>query len=215
MLPPYLKLLVPLVTLLLGTAAPAHSAGNVYIGLSRGWADTEANAARFGFAAPSRLEEVGDVPRKFFVGYQFNPHFAVEGGYFNVSGVGVRTLPPLAPQSTILETAGWDIKGIGILPLSPSVSLFAKLGVYWANTEAAFAPPVGSIPTVGRNYDEMDMMGGGGIQWAFEMWGQHFGLRAEWERYLKLAKNATFEPSGLDGEGYDANLYSLGLTWKF
>ena len=201
-------------------AIPAQ-AGDAYVGVSVGredWINHDINAKRMGLSSSAVTTTMGDVPRKFFAGYQFNDYFAIEGGYFNVGGIlGKETVATSGlPQNIILETAGWDITGVGTLPLGAGFSLFGKFGIYTANTEATYIPPVGG--EMGHIFSSTDVMAGAGANWEFKLRGQQFGVRGEWERFQKVANNATYFGAGptlKDGDGYNIDLVTLGLFWKF
>ncbi len=199
------------------TAMPLY-AGDAYVGFSLGRessADHDVDASRLGLSSPSAITSSGDIPRKFLAGYQFNDYFALEGGYFNVGGVSASgtSVETGSAQGIALETAGWDFMGVGILPVGRGFSLFGKFGIYWANSEATYTPALGG--EVGHIFASTDIMAGAGANWDFTLLGQRFGLRGEWERFTKVANNATYLPqAGKDGNGYDIDLVTLGLVWK-
>ena len=202
---------------LTGTAIPLY-AGNAYVGVSLGREQTvnhDVDAARLGLTPPSSIDSAGDIPRKFFGGYQFNDYFALEGGYFNVGGVSASGTSVVSgsPQSIMLETAGWDFMGVGILPLGAGFSLFGKFGIYTSNSEATYAPVLAG--EVSHIFESTDIMAGAGVSWEFTAHGQRFGLRGEWERFTKAANNATYTAGVKDGNGYDIDLVTLGAYWKF
>lgn len=202
------------------TFAPAY-AGDAYVGFSlgnEGWNNHDIKANRLGLSTSASTSLMGDVPRKFFAGYQFNDYFALEGGYFNVGGIlGKETTAVVGlPQNIVLETAGWDFMGVGTLPIGGGFSLFGKFGIYSANSEATYIPPLDGEQ--GHIFSSTDIMAGAGANWEFKLRGQQFGLRGEWERFQKVANNATYLPVGpalKDGDGYNIDLVTLGFFWKF
>lgn len=63
---------------------------------------------------------------KLNAGYQFNRNFAIEGGYLGLSD---EDYIDYLGDSATNSVSGWDIKAVGILPLSYQFSLLGKLGI--------------------------------------------------------------------------------------
>ena len=135
---------------MLGAAAMAVSTGalaqatvpHFYIGADYGKTD---------------IEDEDDTGFKFFGGYQFHKHIAVELGYgmlFDKNSVEVTTMEAVA---------------VGIFPLNNQFSIIGKLGL--ANVEAE-GP--------GGSEDKTELTYGIGVQWDFT---RNLGARAQWQRY--------------------------------
>src|SRR5271169_3301659 len=63
---------------------------------------------------------------KLNVGYQINRNLAIEGGYL---GLGEQDYVDNFGDTASNSVSGWDVKAVGILPLSYQFSLLGKLGV--------------------------------------------------------------------------------------
>ena len=88
------------------------------LGASVGYTKVEDSDPDFAFDA-------SDTGYKVFGAYTFNNNFGIEGGYIDFG----------APSDDILgltgkiDARGWNLYGVGNLPLSQSFDLFAKAGV--------------------------------------------------------------------------------------
>lgn len=122
---------------LLLVAAPAFGAGsaqggagipNFYLGAGLGVANSKDDV---------RFQDLGDVSvdddstaYKLFGGYRLTNNLAVEGGYRNF---GEADAGPFS-----LETDGFDVSALGLLPVGP-VELFAKGGIIFWDTNGSGA----------------------------------------------------------------------------
>jgi len=99
-------------------------------------------------------------------GYQFDKNWALEGGYLgsnntNYSAVGGNLL---APATASASFGGWNLTGVGILPLGSGLSLLGKLGV--ANMqESATASGGGYSASTGGSKN--DLTYGIGVKYDF------------------------------------------------
>ena len=107
--------LLGLVTL--GTSAALADEG-LGIGASVGYVNIEDSEPGFDFDA-------SDTGYKLFANYEFANHLAIEGGYVDFG----------KPEDVVLglpgeiDASGWNLYGVGNLPLSGGVDLFAKAGI--------------------------------------------------------------------------------------
>ena len=107
---------------LLGLAALFSTAANADEGLSLGatvgYVNIEDNEPGFDFDA-------NDTGYKLFANYEFASRIAIEGGYIDFG----------KPEDVVLglpgeiDASGWNLYGVGNLPLSDGVELFAKAGI--------------------------------------------------------------------------------------
>jgi len=159
----YAKSIFALAILGCATAVYAKDEG-LYIGGSVGAASVQAS-----ISDPSLGDfdlDKSDFAYKLFAGYQFNPIFAIEGGYNDFGSVKGRDLS--------VATDGWTAFGVAGIPLGP-IRLFGKLGgIYW---ESDIKGNGGSF-----NDDGTDWAAGAGLE--FELGS--FGLRAEVEYFDAL-----------------------------
>src|SRR6185436_1071604 len=89
-----------------------------------------------GLATTSISDDERDVGYKIFGGYKINRHFAVEGGYFDLGKFGftANTSPPGTVSGSI-KLSGFNLDGLGILPLSEKFSAFGRIGVQYAKAK--------------------------------------------------------------------------------
>lgn len=178
---------------LAAAAGPAAADENTgfYLGGSVGYSTIEvADQLEYDDVAERFKLDDEDFGWKAFVGYQFLPWLAVEGGYVDFGDVD--------EQGTAIGAAlaldGWDAFLVGNLPIWV-IDVFAKVGVVAWDADADFT--VGD-QAFSASDDGEDLAYGIGA--AFDL--QHFAIRAEVER---------FEVDGID----DLYLFSVGATIQF
>lgn len=161
-----------------------------------------------GFTSVSTSKDETDTGGKVFVGFRFHPNFAVEAGYFNLGKVSFTSTT--TPAATISGDAksdnGFNIDLLGIMPVTPDLSLFARVGAQTSKTTLN-ATGSGGGRTVSASSSETgtNWKAGLGAQYNFT---QTIGARAEWERYRL--------PGGGTGTSHaDVDLFSLGLVVRF
>lgn len=158
-----------------------------------------------GLATTSINNNDQDTGYKVFGGYQFNPYFALEGGYFNLGQFGfTANTVPAGTLNGNTKLNGWSFDAVGTLPITQKFSAFGRLGVDYAQaqdtftgTRAVFVPD----PNPSRwdtNYDF-----GAGLQYAFT---EKIAMRVEAERY---------RINDAVGNLGDIDVYSLGLIYRF
>lgn len=143
---------------------------------------------------------------KLFGGYQFNKHFAVEGGYFNLGQFGyTATTVPAGTLTGKIKLQGLNLDAVGMLPLNNKFSVFGRLGLQYAQAKDNFsssgAIAVPTNPNPSKN--ELNYKAGLGVQYDFN---QSLGMRIEAERY---------RINDAVGNNGDINMYSLGLVYRF
>jgi OOP family OmpA-OmpF porin len=174
--------------------ALSQASAQGYIGGSAGESDADD-----GNAIPSLITsgpvDGKDTGMKFFGGYQFNQNLAVELAYVDLGKAkysGTFGGAPVTGGS--VKTSGFNASVVGVLPLNPSFSLFAKAGLFaW---EAKARDVTGGAPFSGKD-DGADLsLGFGG---AYNL-TSNFSLRAEWEQF----------------DAVDSiSLLSVGVAYKF
>jgi OOP family OmpA-OmpF porin len=143
---------------------------------------------------------------KLFGGYQFNKHFAVEAGYFNLGEFGfMATTVPAGTLSGKIKVQGLNVDAVGILPLDHKFSVFGRLGLQYAQTKDNFSS-TGAVPVLSNanpSKNALNYKAGLGVQYDFN---QSLGMRIEAERYRI--------DDAINNKG-DINMYSLGLVYRF
>jgi len=150
---------------------------------------------------------------KLQLGYQFDPNFAVEGGYVDLGKtnyLATYTLTPLFGTATRTSSTrevrmtGWNISGVGILPIDERFSLFGKLGMIRTQVKTTDS---GAGFVTGGNYTHHKWRPTYGIGGKFAF-NQNIGIRAELDRYDDLGESSTTGKA-------DVNLWSLGVEGRF
>lgn len=198
----------------LGAAAPSYA--QWYLGASIGKSDIKFdNAAQsdqfldLGFTNPRTVSDTKDTGYRAFGGYQFHPYVAIEGGYVDLGRFGFRTdVSPTGSLSGSTRIDGFDLSVLGTVPLGERFGLFGRVGVYAAQTRTSYTGG-GSIETlIGGDTQKKrstKLVYGAGATFNFN---RNLALRGEWSRYEKLGDVFT-------GGRTDANLYSLGIVYRF
>lgn len=172
--------------------------GGINLGQSRSHLNTERIAGNLVGGAATTSIDSRDTGYKLFGGYQFNPNFALEGGYFDLGRFGftATTLTPGALSGSI-KVKGLNLDAVGILPLGEKWSAIARAGLNYADTKDTFSG------TVNTTKSDTNYKYGLGLQYAFT---QSLDLRLEAERYRVN--------DGVGGRG-NIDLVSLGLVYRF
>jgi OOP family OmpA-OmpF porin len=142
---------------------------------------------------------------KFFMGYQYNPYLAFEGGVFNLGSYtfGATTTPAGTLNGALKNTVGTNLDVLGTLPLGERFSLLARAGVQSSKTRDLFSATGLALaaPTPSKNQISYKYGVGAGFDFT-----KNIGMRADWERYRV-------------GDGFsgnmNVNLYTLNLLYKF
>jgi OmpA-OmpF porin, OOP family len=146
-----------------------------------------------------------DTAWKILAGYQFNRHLAVEAGYADLGKSSASGVVSGVTASASFEVTAWELVGIGSFPVMDRLSLYGKLGVYRAETEARGTASVPGITATTNEKDtNSDVTFGFGARYDIT---RNLGVRAEWQRYRKVGGDDTGEA--------DIDLFSLGLMYRF
>ena len=194
------------------TTASAQFAPGYYVGGNVGSTRAHFNnnainndLASKGFTVTSTTSDNRDTGYKLFGGYQINPNFAVEGGYFDLGRFGYSsTTIPTGSFSGSTRVKGLNLDLLGMLPLSERFSIFGRIGAAYAQSKASFSS-TGAVPLnlSSRNRNGTDLKYGVGLQYALS---DALALRAEVERYRI---NDPLRNRG------NVNMASLGLVYSF
>jgi long-chain fatty acid transport protein len=175
---------------------------NYYFGMGFGQSnhvDADASVVEGEVAAAGGTSNTMSVNKrsegwKVFAGYQFTPHFGLEGGYVNLNDTTSTTIVsglPLdpAPARVVSTTAvdSWFLGATGTLALTENIDLFGKLGAHhWSshfevgnnNDRDSLPPP---LPLDRNSSDDgVDVYYGVGASYTLI---EGLDLRAEWERF--------------------------------
>jgi len=134
-------------------------ADGLSLGASLGYVNIEDNQPGFNFDA-------SDTGYKFFANYEFSNHLAIEGGYIDFGDPRDR----FQGIPGEIDASGWNLYGVGNLPLSDGVDLFAKIGIVTWDANSIIDGVL--VDTA----DGSDLALGFGARWNL---GESFGFRAE------------------------------------
>jgi OOP family OmpA-OmpF porin len=150
---------------------------------------------------------------KLFAGYQFNPNFAIEGGYvdlgnFKASASGTVALVPVTANGSN-KASGFSLDAVGTLPVNEEFGLIGRVGVFaWtldstATATSTFGPP-------GATATESDKPSGTGLDFGIGVkydFNSTVGVRAEWQRFMSIGNDNTGKS--------DVDLLSASLVYRF
>jgi OOP family OmpA-OmpF porin len=195
------------------TSAQAEDLTGWYGGVNLGRSNLKMNGgdldgafANQGLSTSSSLEK-HDTGYSLDLGYQFNPYFALEGGYVDFGKFDVSSTASAPAADTIngrYKAHGYDFSAVGILPLQQGLSVYGKAGAFRSRAELD-ASSSGAVPVSGGSHSATHPTFGIGASYDFT---QRVVGKLEWNRYLKVGD------SGVTGRG-DIDLYTAGVAFKF
>lgn len=196
--------------------AQSQSTNPWYGGVSIGSTKSNVNAGEvndflrsIGLGSPSTSAKDKDTAYKFLLGYQFSPMVSLEGFYADLGKYNTRstvTNPFVGTVNADYKAKGYGVDVVLSAPLTQAFSVYGRLGVIQAKTEATF----NSSGSVGLLFNRGSK----------NKTGQHFGvglqyditpavaLRGEVETYRKLGDDST-------GGELKADVLSLGAIFRF
>ncbi len=193
-------------------AAEPNAGANWYLGAGAGQSNAKIEDGTFtsalngtGARIATNSRDEKETSYKFFLGYQYNPYLAFEGGIFNLGSYtfAATTTPAATLNGAIKNTVGSNFDVLGTLPLGERFSLLARIGVQSSKTRDLFTSNGLALtnPTPSKNLISYKAGVGAGFDFT-----RNVGMRADWERYRV-------------GDGFggkmNADLYTLNLLYKF
>lgn len=183
-------------TLLLGMSAFAQDAG-YYIGASAGQSRTNNDNAPFvALGATVTGNDEKNSAFRIFGGYQYTKTLAVEVGYVDLGAYGVSGTIGALPFTAFGDVTGFSISGVGTLPLTEKFSLLGSVGYFYSKVKASAT--VATVAGAARDSGS-DFTAGIGVKYNLT---KNIAARLEVNHY------------GL-GDNGDAQMYSLGLQYKY
>lgn len=147
-----------------------------------------------------------DTAYKILFGYQFNPNFAVEGGYVDLGKASYSATFTGGNANASVKASGPVIAALGIVPINDSVSLFGKLGVIDAKVSAnVSATGPGGTASASPSSTKWKTNYGVGGNYNFT---KQVDVRIEYEQFSKLGDSNSTGTSSV-------NLLSAGIVVKF
>ncbi len=200
----------------IGLSAAAPSYAQWYVGGSIGKSDIKFNNAAqsdqfldLGFTNPSTVSNTKDTGYRLFGGYQLHKYIAVEAAYVDLGRFSFRTdVTPRGSLTGSTRIDGFELSALGTLPIGDRFGLFARVGALAAQTKTSYTGG-GSIETlIGGDTQKKrstELVYGAGAMYNIN---KNLSVRGEWSRYERLGNIYT-------GGRTDANLYSLGVVYRF
>ena len=143
-----------------------------------------------------------DTTWSVFAGYQFNRNLAIETAYSDFGEVQTSATLFGAPITATIRAKAVELVGVGLVPLTDSFSVYAKLGVFHSDADATTAGAV--VATSSDKSTGFTL--GLGVQYEFQ---QRFAARFEWQRYNDIGAGVT----GADKT--DISVWRLAARVKF
>ena len=171
--------------------------------------DVNAALAPIGITVRSSVNDETAATFRALAGYQVNRNFAVEFAYAHF-GTFSQTYNITAGGSGSVvadfKGRGFNAAAVGILPVSDTFDVRAKLGANaWRLESKASASGAGGTASAGDSANGVGALLGVGAEYRFT---SNFGVRAEWERMFDVGdENKT-------GQG-DVDLFTIALNWYF
>jgi len=191
------KAIVITVATLLGTGglASAQAAGNDgwYGGLDLGRSNQRLGSGQIdsalgqqGLTTSSSLDDHATA-WGLFAGYQFNPYFAVEGGYVNLGKFDYSSTVSAPAADTVsghLGVQGVDAAAVGLLPFGQRQewAVYGKAGLFYAKSTLD-ASSTGAVAVSDTDHWSTSPLLGAGVNYDLT---RNVGLRAEYDRYFKV-----------------------------
>lgn len=177
-----------------GMLAANQASAQAYLGASIGQSDIDDEVAA-GLISSGPVDGK-DTAWKLYGGYMLNRNFGIEAAYVDLGEAtysGDFFGDPVTDGK--VKVTGFNIAGIGKLPISEQFSLFGKLGLFIWEVEASDITAGAPFSTAA---DGTDLSFGVGAGYDFT---PNLGVRAEWELFKT--------------DDVDASLISIGLVWRF
>jgi OOP family OmpA-OmpF porin len=122
---------------------------------------------------PTISFDSSDTGYKLYGGFTFIKFFALEASYLDLGSsedeISVGT-------DATIDTTGWDVYAVGILPIGKHFEIFGKAGIIVWDAEVAYSGLIKSE----SDESGSDPAYGAGIAFVF---GEHFAVRAEYQRF--------------------------------
>lgn len=193
------------------TQVLAQNAGHFYGGAGVGQAQSKIDDERInsaligaGETSTSIAHDQHDAAYKVFGGYQFNPYFGMEAGYFNLGEFGFKSTTTTGALDGRIKLDGVNIDLVGTLPVNDQLSLLGRIGMHNARARDTFTSS-GTVVVTNPNPEitEKNYKAGFGFAYKFS---QSMTLRGELERY---------RVNDAVGNKGDINVASLSLVFPF
>lgn len=155
---------------------------------------------------------------RIFVGYQLNPHLAIEGTYVDLGR------PELSYTTNIsggteskaeYKLTGYQIAVVGMLPLMNQLTIFGKLGMLRSQLKyretRRYIRLGGTEDFTGEDNEQTKPLWGLGLQYEFN---KQFAVRGEFNQYRNIGQDWAFTNSG-NGKFESIDVYGISFLYRF
>ncbi len=197
-------------------AAHAQSTTPWYGGVSVGSTKSNVNPGEvndylrsLGYGFPSTSANDKDTFYKFLLGYRFSPVVSLEGFYADLGKYNTRTTvtaPFVGSVNADYKAKGYGMDLVLSAPMTPEFSIYGRLGVLQAKTEATFSSG-GSIGLLANRGSKNKTAQHYGVGLQYDL-NPSLALRGEVETFRKLGDDTT-------GGALKVDVLSLGAIFRF
>jgi len=142
-----------------------------------------------------------DEPFRLKLGYQYSPHFAVEGEFNDLPRGPSDAFASAVSPSSPFRSTGFGIDTVATLPVW-RFSFYGRMGAYHGDAALPFATYSTSL--LADSTSRTRWRYGLGVRYDFT---SALGVRAQVEHYSPLGT-----PFGSEA---DSDLFSVGVSWRF
>jgi hypothetical protein len=185
---------------------PLAAAAGDYVGVLKvPKAGIPAPGALYSFTTLSDPPATGTAlperPMRLKLGYQYSRYFSVEGELNDVARAPGDLFTTTDPSASPFRSSSYGVDTVATLPVW-RFSFYGRMGAYHGEPGFPFAAYSTSLlgDAASRNHWRYGL----GVRYDFT---SSLGVRAQVERYSPLGSPLGTEP--------DADLFSIGLSWRF
>jgi OOP family OmpA-OmpF porin len=158
-----------------------------------------------GLTTTALEEDNNDIGYKLYGGYQFGPHFSVEGGYFDLGRFSFNaTTTPAGTLRGDIRLKGLNMDVVGRLPFTERFSAIGRAGLTYVDTVDRFSS-TGAVTVADPSPSKREGSYKVGLGLQYEL-TQALALRLEAERY---------RINDAVGNRGDIDLLTVGLLFRF
>ncbi|HWR72833.1 MAG TPA: outer membrane beta-barrel protein [Nitrospirota bacterium] len=156
-----------------------------------------------------------DTAIKAFVGYAINKGFALEAGYADLGSYAQNPDPAEPTIRSVQEAKAKYLAGVGIMPLSERIGLFAKIGIAMWDFDVTLSDPLTPGVSLRGSSDGVDTMFAIGFQ--FDL--KPLLICIEYEQYQDVGDGLRAVPLPPDPpfkiDGTDVDVFGLSVAFMF
>ena len=197
-------------------AANAQTATPWYGGVSAGSTKSNVNPGEvndylrsLGYGFPSTSANDKDTFYKLLLGYRFSPVVSLEGFYADLGKYSTRTTvtaPFVGSVNADYKAKGYGVDLVLSAPMTPEFSVYGRLGILQAKTEATFSSG-GSIGLLANRGSKSKTAQHYGVGLQYDL-NPSLALRGEIETFRKLGDDTT-------GGELKVDVLSVGAIFRF